>query len=334
MTKKCIKIAITMGDPAGVGPEVVVQALKIIGRRCDAAFLVIGDSGVLGRYGFKETPRVSLWDCKNVDPRIFKPGVKSRAMGRASFDYLNRAIALIKNGEVGGLVTAPISKENIRSAGFSFSGHTEFLAHEFGVKDVEMVFVSPKLKVALATRHVGLKRAIALVTKDRIIGCGRTVHALLKGYFKIRFPKIAVCGLNPHAGESGLFGGEELKTIAPAIRALNKSLGPGFFGPIPADTVFHRACLGEFDCVVAMYHDQGLIPFKMAAFACGVNLTAGLPFIRTSPVHGTAFDIAGRNKADSSSFEEALLLAYRLINPNFVLGKICPKGRPSKSQWI
>jgi 4-hydroxythreonine-4-phosphate dehydrogenase len=209
-------------------------------------------------------------------------------------------------------VTGPIAKKKVRDCGFLHAGQTEFLGHFFKTKHVEMVFVSKPLKVVLVTRHMALKDAVSAIKKRRIVTCGRLVCDLLKKNFRIKSPKIAVCGLNPHAGEGGLFGLEEKLEIAPAIRQLNKILGNYFYGPFPADTIFSRALRSEFDMVMAMYHDQGLIPFKVAEFEQGVNLTAGLPFIRTSPVHGTAFDIAGKNLADHRSMQSAIELAYQL----------------------
>ena len=309
---KHINIVLTLGDPAGIGPEVLAKALNRFGSVKDAAFFVVGDSYVLKRYGLKKRPNVFLIDLKNVPKAVFQPGKPNRDCAKASLEYLKEGLSLIKNGLAHCLVTGPISKESVWDAGFSWPGHTEFLAHSFGVKNVEMVFVSEGFRVVLVTRHMSLKHALRCVTKKNIERCASLMMDLLIKISGIKNPKIAVCGLNPHAGEAGLFGREEIDQITPAIKNLNRIYGKHFFGPFAADTLFHRAYHGEFDLVMAMYHDQGLIPFKMVAFESGVNLTVGLPFIRTSPVHGTAFDIAGKNMADHRSMASALELAYIL----------------------
>ena len=307
-----IPIAISMGDPSGIGPEVVARALNSLDRTNGAVFFVVGDARLLLHYGLKKRNDISLIDLKNVDLSCLKPGRPTRQSARAGLEYLKVAMALIKRGVARGLVTAPISKESAKSAGFSWPGHTEYLAEYFKAKQVEMVFVADSLKVALLTRHVSLTRAIASVKKKRIIEAGRLILSFLKKNFKLKNPKIAVCGLNPHAGEGGLFGSEEGFEISPAVGELNRTCGRHFFGPFAADAIFHKACQGNYDLVLAMYHDQGLIPFKTVAFEYGVHLTAGLPFIRTSPVHGTAFDIAGRGIANYHSMAHAIKLAYQL----------------------
>ena len=310
--KKRISIAISMGEPCGIGPEVLAKSLKGLSRVKDAVFFVTGDSYVLSSYGIKSSPNVELIGINANTPFPFKPGSPSKESGSASLDYLNAAVSLIKNGTCQGLVTGPISKEAVRSAGFLWPGHTEFLAHAFGAEQVAMVFISERFKVALASRHIALKEVLEDFKKEDIFDCAAISFKLLKKYFKLKRPRIAVSGLNPHAGEAGLFGREDINIIAPAVKKLNQRLGKHFFGPFAPDTVFYRAYRGEFDMVIAMYHDQGLIPFKMVEFCQGVHLTAGLPFIRTSPVHGTAFDIAGKNAADHHSMFNAILAAYQL----------------------
>lgn len=309
---KKVRVAITMGDPAGIGPEVSVRALKLMGRMKTAAFFLIGDRGVLRSYGFKEFSNVTLVDLNNVPSKNFKPGFSNGVSGKASFEYLKKGVSFVLSGTADALVTAPIAKDSIVKAGFRWPGHTEFLAHAAAVKHVEMVFASSKLKTVVVTRHMSLRNVIRSVTKNRIIDCGSLMVGFLKKNFHIRNPKIAVCGLNPHAGENGLFGQEEQVCIVPAIEALNRREGRHFYGPFASDSIFKRALSGEFDLVMAMYHDQGLIPFKLISLNHGVHLTAGLPFIRTSPVHGTAFDIAGKNIADHRSMESAIRLACRL----------------------
>jgi 4-hydroxythreonine-4-phosphate dehydrogenase len=307
-----IRVAITMGDPAGIGPQVVAGALKKISRRTEAVFFVAGDAEILGRYGFVERPNVRLADLKCLRRKDARPGQPNAKTAAASIAYLQEALAWLKCGSCDALVTAPISKESVQKAGFRWPGHTEFLASSFGVKNVEMLFVGDRLKVSLATRHMALKKAVASLTEKRIVACGRASSDLLKKYFALKNPRIGVCGLNPHAGESGLFGDEEKRLIAPAVRRLNKIPGAHFFGPLAPDAIFHQAIKGAFDLVLALYHDQGLIAFKTLEFETGIQLTAGLPFVRTSPAHGTAYDIAGSRSVDSRSMTSALLWALRL----------------------
>ncbi len=309
---KPLRIAVTMGDPAGIGPEVLVKALRRARRIKDAAFFVLGDASVLKRLGFRAAANVRLLDCHAAARVSFSIGQPSRAAGAASLFYLEEAVRLLRQEACNGLVTAPVSKKNIQACGIPFSGHTEFLMDRFGVKEVAMVFVGERLRVALVTRHLCLRQVARAVNRQRVVACGRLVLRLLRRRLGIPRPRIAVCGLNPHAGESGLFGDEEARHILPAIRQLNKGAPGVFSGPWPADTVFQQACRGAFDCVLAMYHDQGLAAFKSLDFSSGAQITAGLPFVRTSPVHGTGFDIAGKNKADAGSMEAALRLAAAL----------------------
>lgn len=312
---KRIRIALTMGDPAGIGPEIISKSLKSLKYLKGAQFIVFGDRELFRLQGLRESESVSLMDIGRFSDS-FLPGKLSKEAGYLSFKSLKEAVLLLKKGGADCLVTGPISKEAVRLSGFTWPGHTEYLADCFGSKEVEMVFVAQKLKIALVTRHLALRDAICYVKKKRIVVCGKIVYKLLRNTFKISSPKVAICGLNPHAGESGLFGQEEKREIEPAVKSLNKIFGRHFFGPFSADTIFCSASKGEFDLVMAMYHDQGLIPFKMVSFENGVNLTAGLPFIRTSPVHGTAFDIAGKNKAKHRSMRQAILLACELFKKN------------------
>lgn len=281
-------VAITMGDPAGIGLEITKKALARheISRR--ASFLVVGDA------------------CKK-----FKPGMVNAACGRAAIEYIDEAVGLIKSGAADALVTAPISKEAINLAGFKWPGHTEYLAHLTKTKKFAMMLIGGPLRVVLATRHIALKDVSEKLNKTEIYDAIILAHAALKRYFRIKHPRIAVCALNPHSGEGGLFGSEEKRIIIPAIKkALPKV--PGIIGPLPADSLFYDAYRGKFDAEIVMYHDQGLIPLKMIAKDTAVNITLGLPFVRTSPAHGTAFDIAGTNKANPSSMIEAIRLACRL----------------------
>ena len=246
-------------------------------------------------------------------PYKFKKNVPSRGAGRAVVKYITKAVELALNKDVAGMVTAPISKESLSLAGYSWPGHTELLAELTGAKDFAMMFVSRKLRVILCTIHMPLKDVPKKITKHTVL---KTIGLALKGaeLLGIKDPEIAVAGLNPHAGESGVMGKEEIRSIIPAIKAVQKD-GVDVSGPYPPDVVFHKAYNGEFDMVVCMYHDQGLIPFKMLAFDTGVNMTVGLPIIRTSPDHGTAFDIAWQNRADPTSMIEAIKLAAKIRNP-------------------
>ena len=247
-----------------------------------------------------EEPGVYL---KNVVPEVdFEVGRVSRSSGSAQFSFLKSAVEDAKRGKVGAIVTLPINKEAVRLAGFPFPGHTEFLAHSFGVKSYAMMLANEKLKVVLLTTHLPLKEVPERVKKEAVLEKLILINRV--------FPeaRIAVCGLNPHAGEGGLFGREEIEEISPAVEEARK-LGVKAFGSYPADTVFNRALSKEFDVVLAMYHDQGLIPVKITGFGRSVNVTLGLPIVRTSVDHGTAYDIAGKGVADAGSLKEAIKIA-------------------------
>ncbi len=284
------RVAITAGDPAGIGPEV--------------AALAAADSRVLAA-------------CEPViysppDSARFAPGVLSAEAGRAAYDIIVRAVDDARNGDVQAIATAPVNKEAFRLAGLPWSGHTDLLAHLTGAADVAMMFHSDALRVVLATVHIPLAdvpRALTAASVEMTIAL--TARELPR--FGIARPRIAVAGLNPHAGEHGLFGREEETAIGPAIEACRRR-GIDVSGPFPADTIFVRALKREFDVVVACYHDQGLIPVKLVAFGQAVNVTLGLPIVRTSVDHGTAFDIAGKGKADPESMIAAVLLAAKLAN--------------------
>jgi 4-hydroxythreonine-4-phosphate dehydrogenase len=285
------RIAVTTGDPSGIGPEVTAKALASRKVKRLADFFVIGDA------------RTSA--SRRSDPA---------ECGRSSIGYIDRALAMIAKGEADCLVTAPINKANVRAAGFGgFEGHTEYLAEKTLTKDYAMMFVGKRLKITLVTRHIALKDVPEDITREKVLKAIMLTRRSLERYFHIRSPKIAVAGLNPHAGEGGIFGKEEISVIAPAAEKA-RGLGAAVSGPLPPDVVFYEALRGRFDAVIAMYHDQGLIPFKTLYFKDGVNMTIGLPFVRTSPDHGTAFDIAGKGKADPSSMMEALTLASRLAH--------------------
>jgi 4-hydroxythreonine-4-phosphate dehydrogenase len=281
-------IAITEGDPAGIGPEIARRAAS------DTRVLDVCEPVL---YGVPESDR-------------FAPGVLSGQAGRAAYDLIVRATADAQRGDVAAVATAPVNKEALRLAGLPWNGHTDLLAHLTGAKHVAMMFVSDELRVVLATVHVALADVPRLLTQDLVERTIALTARELPLFDKVQ-PRIAVAGLNPHAGEHGLFGREEQCVIAPAIARCQAS-GIDVSGPFPADTLFVRARKGEFDVVVACYHDQGLIPVKLVAFGRAVNVTLGLPIIRTSVDHGTAFDIAGKGIADAESMIAAILLAARL----------------------
>lgn len=310
------RIAITMGDPAGVGPEIIVKAFaqEDIYKICNP--LVIGDRAVIKKViktiGMDFDPDnieiLNLNEIKNPEHLLI--GKPSEEAGRASFSYIRKAVELQRLGIIEAIVTAPITKLSLRMAGLPWLGHTDMLAALTDTEDYAMAFYSDSLKIILATIHVPLREVPHLIKKEKVI---KTVFFAKKAcdMLQIENPKIAVCGLNPHAGEEGTIGREEIDEIIPAIREA-KAFGIDVSGPYPADSLFFRAGKGEFDMVVAMYHDQALAPFKLLAFQRGVNFTVGLPFIRTSPDHGTGYDIAWQGKAEPTSLIEAIKLAVRM----------------------
>ena len=321
-------VAITMGDATGVGPEIIVKALDDQGVYDVCRPLIIGDKGIMERaarivgkpLAFRaisdvaearfEFQNVDVLDLANLPPDLPFAKVDARA-GKAAYEYLAKAVALAMSGQIGAIATAPLHKEALNAAGYPFPGHTEILAHLSGTRDYAMMLASDKLRVIHVTTHVALRKACDLINKDRVLRVieleDQAVRAL-----GIDRPRIAVAGLNPHSGEGGLFGNEEIDEVIPAVEEA-KRLGFNVFGPIAPDTVFYRAAVkGEFDIVVVMYHDQGHIPMKVLAFETGVNVTVGLPFIRTSVDHGTAFGKAGKGTADSRSMTEAIYLAARM----------------------
>lgn len=307
-------IVITIGDPAGIGPEVTLKALASPKVRGLANFLVIGDGCIMDRVArdMKLRRDIALLDMENVPPGIFKYGISRPEFGRSAVQYIDKAVDLIRLGEASGLVTAPLNKASVIASGMKrFQGHTEYLAEKTGSRNAVMMFVGRRLKETLVTRHIAFKEVPGAITSRKIFDTILITHNGLQKLFKIKRPSIAVAGLNPHAGEGGIFGDEEARIITPAVKRAGRLSGM-VSGPIPPDVVFCEALSGKYDAVVAMYHDQGLIPFKMLHFKDGVNMTLGLPFIRTSPDHGTAFDIAGKGKADPSSMIEAIKLACRL----------------------
>lgn len=278
-------IAITLGDPLGIGSEIVSKALKDPHLKKKANWVLLG------------TP--------------YSQKISPLQAGKASHQALSQAVALLKADKVQAVVTAPVSKTHLNKAGFKFPGQTEFLADAFVCKPT-MMLAGPRLRVVLTTIHIPLREVVSHITPAKVFEKILTTHAALKKDFGIKRPRIALCGINPHAGENGLFGDEEKKLLKPAI-AKAKRLGMQIFGPLPADTIFHEAAKGHFDAVIAHYHDQGLGPLKTLHFDEGVNITLGLPIIRTSPDHGCAFDIAGKNKANPASMKAAMEMAIQII---------------------
>ncbi len=304
-----VRIGITLGDPCGIGPEVTACALKDFTLNTSANFTIIAPSSVIQSFSWPQG--VDFVEVSSAESVSFVAGQWGEDSGRTALRSLQKSIELLKSRKIDALVTAPVSKEAIHRNDGSFQGHTEFLADAFGVKDVGMMFVSQGLKTIIVTRHMPLKDVSVAVTRENVFSTIKLSHEALKNLFGLEHPIIGVCGLNPHAGENGLMGREEIETIIPAIKEAQES-GINALGPFPADTLFSRDIGKAHDIIVAMYHDQGLIPVKTLSFKKLVNLTIGLPFIRTSPAHGTAFDIAGKNTADPSSMMEAIRLAVEL----------------------
>ena len=322
------RIGITMGDPAGVGPEVVMKALAHRAPYESARPLVIGDARRLALAGAitsvplavrpVDKPEDARFEHGTVDcidlalvPADLPFGKLSPVAGEAAYRYIERAVALVREQRLDAICTAPLNKEALNAAGHRYPGHTELLADLTGTREVSLMLLAPKLRVIHVTTHIGLLDAVEKIDAglvERTIQRGRDL--LVRAGFAD--PRIAVCGINPHAGEGGLFGrGEEESKIVPAIAAC-RARGWRIEGPLPADTLFFRAMRDDFDLIVAMYHDQGHGPVKAVAFDLGVNVTAGLPVVRTSVDHGTAFDIAGTGKADERSMLEALRQAALL----------------------
>lgn len=307
------RIAITMGDPAGIGPEVALKAVMSQEVREVCEPVVVGDRAVLEAVaeelgiGYALNNGEGFIDVAEITNSDFPRNNPSLMGGKASVTYIKKAVELALKGEVDAVVTAPITKEALKISGFKWPGHTEMLAELTGTTDYAMMLCGGPLRVILVTIHMAVKDVPASITEERVL---KTIRLAKRAcdMLGIQEPRIAVAGLNPHAGEAGLFGDEERDSIMPAVKAAGDE-GINVFGPYPADTLFHKAYKGEFDIVVCMYHDQGLIPLKMIAFDSGVNVTVGLPIIRTSPDHGTAYDISWQGKANPSSIIEAIKLA-------------------------
>lgn len=324
MSKKAI-IAVPMGDPAGIGPEITVKSFLNKDILNDSNIVVVGDRNVIERAleitGVElkvnviesvkdakfETDTIDLIDMKNVNMDEFEFGEIQAQCGQAAFDYIEKAIDLAMKNEVDALATTPINKESLHAAKVPFIGHTEMLEELTNSHDPLTMFQVLDLRIFFLTRHLSLKDAIAQMTKERVRDYVERSHdALIK--LGVDNPKLAVAGLNPHSGENGLFGMEEVDEITPGIEWAKKD-GYDVTGPVPADSVFFQALNGKYDAVISLYHDQGHIAAKMTDFHKTISITNGLPFLRSSVDHGTAFDIAGKNIASSESMEEAIKLA-------------------------
>lgn len=321
--------ALTMGDPAGVGPEITIKALL---SGISTGIIVVGDTAVLqnaaGYTGLSPeinsikdideyTPgKLNILDMNLIEPKQFSIGTINVQCGQAAYAYINKSIDLALEKKVAGVITNPINKESLQLAGVTYPGHTEIFAARTGVSDYAMMFLLDKVCVAHVTTHCSLRDAIDLITQDHVYQKIILLNDALRG-LGIKNPRIAVGGLNPHAGEHGLFGTEEIEHITPAINKAREN-GLNVSGPYPPDTVFMRSFKGEFDGIVAMLHDHGFVALKSRDFENGVNITIGLPIIRTSVGHGTAFDIAGTGKASPTSLLRAIEAAEKLAN-NFDL---------------
>ena len=326
-------IGITMGDPGGIGPEVILEALASPEIRTAANYVIIGSEKVLsditGNLGIGTglqlspidntslnlnrgmTDDINVLDLDNVavhDALKHKPLPES---GRASVEYIMKGLDLALDGKIDALVTAPISKEAVKLAGFDFAGHTELLKEKTAVENVVMFMVGKGLRVSFVTTHLAINEVSGSINQENVFSTIQITATGLKTFFGIDNPKIAVCGLNPHCGDGDRFGTEERDVIMPAIERAQE-MGIDCHGPLSADTVFNKALNGEYDIVVVQFHDQGTIPIKMHAFDSGVNITLGIPVIRTSPTHGTAFDIAGKGIADPGSMKEAIKTAVMM----------------------
>jgi 4-hydroxythreonine-4-phosphate dehydrogenase len=295
-----VRLAVTLGDPRGIGPEITGRALA---EPLDAELVLVGAEDQVAPLPAARRVSVGSW---GLGVGEGSDHVRAVRAGRITGHAIETAARMAMAGEVDGIVTAPANKHALHLAGFPWPGHTEWLAHLAGDVPVAMMLASDRLRVVLVTTHVPLRDVPALLTTERVVTTGRITSQALQDWFGLAAPRLAVCALNPHAGENGAFGDEDSRVLAPAAAEL------GAAGPLPADTVFVRALKGEFDAVLAPYHDVGMTAIKVASFGEAVNVTLGLPFPRTSPDHGTAFDIAGTGKADPSSMRRALEMAVQL----------------------
>jgi len=326
------KLVISIGDINGIGPEVILKSLidhdysasvpiivspfEVIGYYSDS-FNISLDLNYCTTFDDISLGRINvLWD-EGFDSEI-QPGTLTAASGSVAIQSIVKCVELLQNGDAQAMVTAPISKEAVNLAGYKITGHTEFLAEKCEIDEVLMMLINGDLRVALVTGHIPISDISSTITCELIHKKAQLLHHSLKFDFGIHEPKIAVLGLNPHAGDGGVIGKEEINVLRPAIKNAQE-IGIQLEGPFPADGFFGHQLHNRFDAILAMYHDQGLAPFKLLSFGKGVNVTAGLPIIRTSPDHGTAFNIAGKNLASSSSFKQAVQLAIELSHQRYGL---------------
>jgi len=341
-----IRIGISIGDINGIGPEVIIKSLSDQRILLDCTPIIYASNKILSYHKKiitdidfsyqscktakdahpKKVNVINLWN----EEIAFKLGKNDPIAGKYAFESLKHATNDLAHGTIDVLVTAPISKQTIASAGFNFPGHTEYLAHLSNTQDALMMMVTETLRIALVTTHIALKDVTSAITQDKVVHKIQQLNKSLQYDFGIRKPKIAVLGLNPHAGENGKIGEEEQNIIIPAIKEVQTS-GILAFGPYPADSFFGARTHHKFDAILAMYHDQGLTAFKTLSFDEGVNFTAGLPIIRTSPDHGTAFDIAGKNKASETSMRNAIYLAIDIYQNNKLHKAITANPLPIQS---
>jgi 4-hydroxythreonine-4-phosphate dehydrogenase len=325
-----------MGDPTGIGPEIIIKALctEEVFQACRP--VIFGDRDVLQNRIEREGLPVRIMEIRDIPEEGHQPGEiflfpssrleagslsfgkPDRKCGEAMVEYVAEAVRWLRERKMDGLTTCPVNKQAMNEAGHLFSGHTELLAHLTQTPRVAMMFLGSKWKVVLVTTHLPLKEVSKWITRDRILTVLRLTDEGLRKYFGISQPRLAVLGLNPHCGEEGLLGDEEKREIVPAIEEA-KSLGMNVEGPFPADSFFYNSTSHPFDAVIAMYHDQGLIPVKIDSFKEAVNFTLGLPFIRTSVAHGTAYDIAGKGLADPTNLVKAIVTAANLSKLKRVL---------------
>lgn len=319
-----------MGDGAGIGPEVILKALVSLGETELSSYLIIGDPRIFlsliissgldlpvkisadpARIEWK-SGQLNILEIGELPEKLPVPGEVSAAWARVAMNSVARGVELAQAGNVAALVTAPINKTGIHRAGYHFQGHTDFLAHLTGTENYAMMLMGGVIRVVLVTVHIPLQEVSSSLSRPEIVRKVYLAHYAMRR-LGIKDPRVAVAGLNPHAGEAGAFGREEIEIIAPAVEECREG-GVQVFGPLPPDTLFHKMMQGEYDVAVVMYHDQGLIPLKMIAFDRGVNITLGLPFVRTSPDHGTAYEIAGKGIANPGSMIEAIKTAAYLLS--------------------
>lgn len=326
MSSQILPLGITMGCPAGIGPEIIIQ--NFLKTHNSIPYVILGDTGVLEKaaQALKVDITIRSWcrgdalnntelnvlELSQLDLNEHQWGTPYIAGGKAMANYITQGVELIQQGVLSGLVTCPIAKSTLNAAGFHFPGHTEMLESLSGGHNVAMMMAGERLKVTLVTLHTALDNVAKELSSEKILQMIKTTHKSLCVDFAFDAPRLAIAALNPHAGEGGLFGNEESLLLQPAIDNARK-MGIDISDPLPPDTVFFKAAAGEFDAVICMYHDQGLIPFKLLHFEDGVNVTLGLDIVRTSVDHGTAYDIAGTGVASHISLTAAITLAHEIV---------------------